>query len=104
MGIKVTAKQEKELLKKRKEIEKEYKHSELEGKKLERKINDETLINMADLILNNLENADENIVKIRNSLVLPKDGQSVFTNLEKTILYRYAIIRGKQVPDDEKVD
>lgn len=104
LGIKVTAKQEKELLKKRKEIEKKYKHSELEGKKLERKINDETLINIADLILNNLENAEENIVKIRNSLVLLKDGQAVFTNLEKTILYRYAIIRGKQVPDDEKVE
>jgi len=104
LGIKVTAKQEKELLKKRKEIEKKYKHSELEGKKLERKINDETLINMADLILNNLENAEENIVKIRNSLVLLKDGQAVFTNLEKTILYRYAIIRGKQVIDEEKVE
>lgn len=104
LGIKVTAKQEKELLRKRKEIEKKYKHSELEGKKLERKINDETLINMADLILNNLENAEENIVKIRNSLVLLKDGQAVFTNLEKTILYRYAIIRGKQVPDEEKVE
>lgn len=104
LGIKVNAKQEKELLKKRKEIEKEYKHSELEGKKLERKINDETQINMADLILNNLENAEENIVKIRNSLVLLKDGQAVFTNLEKTILYRYAIIRGKQVPDTEKVE
>ena len=104
LGIKVNAKQEKELLKKRKEIEKEYKHSELEGKKLERKINDETQINMTDLILNNLENAEENIVKIRNSLVLLKDGQAVFTNLEKTILYRYAIIRGKQVPDTEKVE
>ena len=104
LGIKVTAKQEKELLKKRKDIEKKYKHSELEGKKLERKINDETQINMADLILNNLENAEENIVKIRNSLVLLKDGQAVFTNLEKTILYRYAIIRGKQVPDEEKVE
>lgn len=104
LGIKVTAKQEKELLKKRKEIEKEYKHSELEGKKLERKINDETQINMADLILNNLENAEENIVKIRNSLVLLKDGQAVFTNLEKTILYRYAIIRGKKVPDSEKLE
>ena len=104
LGIKVTAKQEKELLKKRKEIEKKYKHSELEGKKLERKINDETLINIADLILNNLENAEENIVKIRNSLVLLKDGQAVFTNLEKTILYRYAIIRGKQVIDEEKVE
>lgn len=104
LGIKVTAKQEKELLKKRKEIEKKYKHSELDGKKLERKINDETLINIADLILNNLENAEENIVKIRNSLVLLKDGQAVFTNLEKTILYRYAIIRGKQVIDEEKVE
>ena len=104
LGIKVTAKQEKELLKKRKEIEKKYKNSELEGKKLERKINDETLINMADLILNNLENAEENIVKIRNSLVLLKDGQAVFTNLEKTILYRYAIIRGKQLEEKEQID
>lgn len=104
LGIKVTARQEKELLKKRKEIEKQYKHSELEEKKLERKINDETQINMADLILNNLENAEENIVKIRNSLVLLKDGQAVFTNLEKTILYRYAIIRGKQVPDKERIE
>lgn len=104
LGIKVNARQEKELIKKRKEIEKKYKHSELEGKKLERKINDETQINMADLILNNLENAEENIVKIRNILVLPKDGQSVFTNLEKTILYRYAIIRGKQVPESERIE
>lgn len=104
LGIKVTAKQEKYLLKKRREIEKKYKNSELVGKKLERKINDETFINMADLILNNLENAEENIVKIRNSLVLLKDGQAVFTNLEKTILYRYAIIRGKQVPEEEKIE
>ena len=104
LGIKVTAKQEKELLKKRKENEKKYKNSGLKGKVLERKINDETLINMADLILNNLENAEENIVKIRNSLVLLKDGQAVFTNLEKTILYRYAIIRGKEALDNEKIE
>ena len=104
LGIKVNAKQEKELSKKRKEIEKKYKNSELTGKKLERKIDDEVFINMADLILNNLENAEENIVKIRNSLVLLKDGQAVFTNLEKTLLYRYAIIRGKTVPEKEKID
>ena len=85
-------------------MEKRYKHSDLTGKALERKINDETQINMADLILNNLSNAEENIVKIRNSLVLLKDGQAVFTNLEKTLLYRYAIIRGKQVPENEKID
>ena len=33
-----------------------------------------------------------------------KDGQAVFTNLEKVILYRYAIIRGKVVPEKEKID
>ena len=104
LGIKVTAKQEKELLKKRKENEKKYKNSGLEGKALDRKIDDETFINMADLILNNLENEEENIVKMRNSLVLLKDGQAVFTNLEKTILYRYAIIRGKEVQDSEKIE
>ena len=104
IGIKVTEKQAKELAKKRKEAEKIYKHSELTGKKLERKLNDETQINLADLILNNIENAEENIRKIRNSLVLMKDGQAVFTNLEKVILYRYAIIRGKVVPENEKID
>ena len=103
LGLKITSEQEKELLKRRKEIEKKYKNSDLEGKKLKRRINDETLINMADLIFNNMENAEENITKIRNSLVLLKDGQAVFTNLEKTLLYRYAIIRGATVSDKEKV-
>ena len=104
IGIKLTKNQENELLKKRKIVEKKYKNSGLEGKKLERKINDETFINMADLILNNLENADENINKIRNSLVLMKDGQAVFTNLEKVILYRYAIIRGEKVEENEQIN
>ena len=104
LGIKLTDKQEKFLKTKRKEIERKYKDSELEGKKLERQINDETFINIADLILNNLENSEENIVKIRNSLVLMKDGQAVFTNLEKVILYRYAIIRGKTVSKEEQIE
>ena len=51
-----------------------------------------------------MENAEENITKIRNSLVLFKDGQAVFTNLEKTIQYIYAIIRGKTVDSNEKID
>ena len=103
LGLKITDKQENKLMKKRAEIAKKYENSELTGKKLDRKINDETLINLADLILNNLENEEENIVKIRNSLVLMKDGQAVFTNLEKVILYRYAIIRGKQVEPKEQI-
>ena len=103
LGLKITDKQENKLMKKRAEIAKKYENSELTGKKLDRKINDETLINLADLILNNLENEEENIVKIRNSLVLMKDGQAVFTNLEKVILYRYAIIRGKQVEPKELI-
>lgn len=104
LEIKLTKNQEKLLYKKRKEIEKKYKNKEFTGKILERKINDETFINIADLILNNIENSEENIVKIRNSLVLMKDGQAVFTNLEKVILYRYAIIRGKTVNKEEMVE
>ena len=103
LGIKVSKEQQKLLEMKRKETEKIYINSDLSGKKLERKINDETQINLADLILNNLKDSEENIIKIRNSLVLLKDGQAVFTNLEKTLLYRYAIIRGKQVREEERV-
>lgn len=104
LGIKLNQKQEKDIYSKRYQIEKKYKNSELKDKKLDRKIDDETFINMADLILNNIENAEENIVKIRNSLVLMKDGQAVFTNLEKVLLYRYAIIRGTTVEEKEQLN
>ena len=102
LDIKLTQKQKSKVEKERKRQEKIYSKTELTGKKLERKINDETFINIADLILNNLENAEENIIKIRNSLVLMKDGQAVFTNLEKVILYRYAIIKGTS--SEEKIE
>ena len=59
------------------------------------KIDDNTFINFADLILNNIENAEENIRKIRTSLALLKDGQSVFTNLEKVYVYRYVFCKAK---------
>lgn len=104
LGIKLTKEQEKKIEFYRKKNEKIYSKTELTGKKLERKINDSTYINMADLILNNLENAEENITKIRNSFVLMKDGQAVFTNLEKVILYRYAIIKGKPIDEKDKVE
>ncbi len=79
----------------------------LKGKYLRRKINDNTFINFADLIFNNIGNADYNIPKIRASLAIMKDGQAVFTNLEKVYLYRYVFCKGKpfastkSVPDSQ---
>lgn len=104
LGLKITDKQEKEILKDRKLVEKEFENSELTGKYLTRKIDDNTFINFADLILNNLENAEENISKIRNSLALLKDGQSVFTNLEKVYIYRYVFCKAKFSENKIKVD
>ena len=74
--------------------------SALTGKYLTRKIDDNTFINFADLILNNEENAAYNIPRIRASLAILKDGQAVFTNLEKVYLYRYVFTKG--VPSEEK--
>ena len=68
--------------------------SGLSGKYLERKIDDHTYINFADLILHNVENSSENIRKIRKSLALLKEAQAVFTNLEKLYLYRYVFTKG----------
>lgn len=95
LGLKLSDKQAKEMFEKRCEIEKKYAYCDLPGKKLTRKIDDETFINLADLILNNKENMEENIAKIRNSLVLMKDGQAVFTNLEKLYIYRYVFSKGQ---------
>lgn len=95
LGIKLSDKQAKEMFEKRCEIEKKYAYCDLPGKRLTRKIDDETFINFADLILNNKKNMEENIAKIRNSLVLMKDGQAVFTNLEKLYIYRYAFSKGQ---------
>lgn len=95
--------QEKEIMKQRAEVEKQFENSELEGKYLTRKIDDNTFINFADLILNNLENAEENIRRIRSTnLTILKDGQAVFTDLEKTYLYRYVFLKGKI--SEEKIE
>ena len=82
----------------------------LTGKYLDRKIDDHTFINFADLILNNLNYASDNINKIRNSLTLLKDSQAVFTNLEKLYLYRYVFTKGAkadyqiELMDFDKID
>ena len=94
LNLKLTEKQEKSIYKDRKTVEKQFENSELVGKYLTRKIDDNTFINFADLILNNLENAEENLQKVRTSLALLKDGQAVFTNLEKLYIYRYVFCKG----------
>ena len=95
LNLKLSKEQEEKILKQREEVAKKFEDSYLEGKKLDRKINDNTFINFADLILNNIENAKENIEKIRRSLAILKDGQAVFTNLEKLYLYRYVFAKGQ---------
>ena len=99
LNLKMSSVQEKAILKQREKVAKKFKDSKLEGKYLDRKINDNTFINFADFILNNLENAKENIEKIRKSLAILKDGQAVFTNLEKLYIYRYVFAKGKESTD-----
>ena len=63
--------------------EEKFKDSGLAGKYLDRKIDDNTFINFADFILKDPDNAAYNIPRIRASLSVMKDGQAVFTNLER---------------------
>ena len=116
LNLKMTKEQEEKILSQRKIVEEQFKDSELKGKYLIRRIDDNTFINFADFILNNLENAEYNISKIRNSLGILKDGQAVFTNLEKVYLYRYVFAKGtesekkinlcniEKIPDDDIVN
>ena len=101
LNLRMSKKQEIEIAKQRELVQEQFKTSELKGKYLTRKIDDNTFINFADFILNNLENADYNISKIRTSLAILKDGQAVFTNLEKLYIYRYVFARG--VESDTKI-
>ena len=101
LNLRMSKKQEVEISEQRELVKEQFKDSELKGKYLTRKIDDNTFINFADFILNNLENADYNISKIRTSLSILKDGQAVFTNLEKLYIYRYVFARG--VESDTKI-
>ena len=101
LNLKLSKDQEAKIYKQREEVEKQFVDSPLQGKYKVRKIDDNTFINFADFILNNLENAQYNIEKIRTSLAILKDGQAVFTNLEKTYIYRYVFAKG--VPSTEKI-
>ena len=83
------------LEKQRRAVARRHEGCGLGGKYLTRRIDDNTFINFADLILNNLENSAYNIPRIRASLTILKDGQAVFTNLEKVYLYRYVFTKGQ---------
>lgn len=101
LSLKLSEEQREKLLSERKKTEQKFAHSELRGKYLDRRINDNTYINFADLILGNLSDAEYNIPKIRASLAVMKDGQAVFTNLEKVYLYRYVFTKGTE--SEEKI-
>ena len=101
LNLKLSPKQEEKIYKQREQVEKQFVDSPLQGKYKIRKIDDNTFINFADFILNNLENATYNIEKIRTSLAILKDGQAVFTNLEKSYIYRYVFAKGTE--SEEKI-
>ena len=101
LKLRCTEEQKAGLSLRRKTAEKKIAGSELKGKYLTRRIDDNTFINFADLILNDPEDAAYNIARIRASLSILKDGQAVFTNLEKVYLYRYVFTKG--VPYDEAI-
>ena len=101
LNLKLSTKQEAKIYEQRTKVEKQYRYSELQGKHLIRKIDDNTFINFADFIINNKENAQYNIEKIRTSLAILKDGQAVFTNLEKCYIYRYIFAKG--ITSEEKI-
>ena len=94
LNLSLSASQKRQLEMDRQKVAKDYRDSPLTGKYLDRRIDDHTFINFAELILGNLDDAAENIAKIRTSLAVMKDGQAVFTNLEKVYLYRYVFTKG----------
>ena len=99
LGLKCTPAQEELLARRREKAAEAFRDSPLRGKYLDRKINDATFLNFASLILENPENAAWNLPRIRASLAVMKDGQAVFTNLEKVYLYRYVFCKGIAAED-----
>ncbi len=99
LGLELSNAQKEKVYAYREKVARQFITSGLKGKYLDRKIDDNTFINFADLILGNLDNAELNIVKIRGSLGIIRDGQAVFTNLEKVYIYRYVFTKGKESED-----
>ena len=99
LGLRCDAAQTAKLEERRAEAEKRLGETGLTGKHRDRRIDDHTFINFAELILGNPADAQYNIDRIRNSLTIPKDGQAVFADLEKVYLYRYVFTKGLPAED-----
>ena len=102
LQLTLSSAQQRFLEQQRREVEEKLDLTGLTGKHRDRKIDDNTFINFADLILLNLTHSTENINRIRRSLSILKDSQAVFTNLEKLYLYRYVFTKG--VAADYRID
>ena len=96
LSLRCTERQRARLEEKRRETENALGDIPLTGKHRERRIDDFTFINFAELILGDPEDAAYNIERVRNSLTIPKDGQAVFADLEKVYLYRYVFTKGQR--------
>ena len=99
LGLRCTPAQEALLAQRRAAAEDALGDTALTGKYHERRIDDNTFLNFADLIVNNGADAAYNIARIRVSLAVPKDGQAVFADLEKVYLYRYVFTKGAPAED-----
>ena len=99
LGLRLSPAQEALLAARREKAAAAFADSGLTGKYLDRRIDDNTFLNFADLILRNLPDAAYNIPRIRCSLTIPKDGQAVFANLEQVYLYRYVFTKGLPAED-----
>ena len=104
LGLRLTPEQERLLKTRRAKEALRLSDSPLKGKYRERRIDDGTYLNFASLILQNQDNATWNIPRIRASLAIMKDGQAVFTNLEKVYLYRYVFCKGVPADDPIQID
>ena len=99
LGLRCDLSQTAKLEERRTAAEKELGETGLTGKHRDRRIDDHTFINFAELILGNPADAQYNIDRIRNSLTIPKDGQAVFADMEKVYLYRYVFTKGVPAED-----
>ncbi len=99
LGLRCTDVQRDTLEERRAAVALSYADTALTGKQRERRIDDYTFLNFAELILGNPAEAAFNIERIRNSLTIPKDGQAVFADLEKVYLYRYVFTKGQRAED-----
>ena len=104
LGLRCSGDQREKLALRREKSAEAYSDCGLTGKYLTRRIDDNTFLNFADLLLNDPEDAAYNIPRIRRSLSILKDGQAVFTNLEKVYLYRYVFTKGVKADDPIDID